>query len=41
MRTHPREPTMPTGIFAIATVVFFVAVVADIVTTVANPRVCA
>lgn len=32
---------MLTAIFAIATTVFFVAVVADIVTTVANPRVYA
>jgi hypothetical protein len=30
---------MLTTIFALATVVFFVAVVADVATTVANPRV--
>ena len=32
---------MLTTIFAVATVVFFVAVVADVLTTVANPRVYA
>jgi len=32
---------MLTAIFAITTVIFFVAVVADVVTTVANPRVYA
>lgn len=32
---------MLTAIFAVATIVFFVAVVADIATTITNPRVYA